>query len=158
MIQTLVTVSLLISIGPARAVEPHEKLNDPVLEARARDLSRIICCLVCQNQSIDESNAELAADLRVILRERLVAGDSDQTVLEYLVARYGDFVLLKPPFKPVTYLLSFGSAIFLALAVTAAALYFRRRRSGGKAEGDVPLSSLEQARLDRILARDADRK
>ncbi len=152
------TALLLLLTLPAHAVEPHEVLDDPVLEARARDLSAIIRCLVCQNQSIDESDADLAADLRVIVRERLVAGDSDQGVLDYLVARYGDFVLLKPPFKPETYLLYFGPAIFLALALAGAALYFRRRQTAGTGKGEVQLTSEERAQLDHILGRDGDRE
>ena len=98
---------MLIAIGgrPAHAVEPSERLADPALEARARTLSKELRCLVCQNQSIDESNADLAHDLRVLLRQRLVAGDTDQQVLDYLAARYGVFVLLDPPFEPATYLL-----------------------------------------------------
>ena len=89
----------------AHAVEPSERLADPALEARARTLSQQLRCLVCQNQSIDESNADLAHDLRVVLRQRLVAGDTDRQVLDYVVARYGVFVLLDPPFAPATYLL-----------------------------------------------------
>src|SRR5262249_56468557 len=98
----LVTV---IGMSASYAVEPAERLADPVLEARARALSQELRCLVCQNQSIDESNADLAHDLRVLLRQRLVAGDTDQQVLDYLAARYGVFVLLDPPFLPTTYLL-----------------------------------------------------
>jgi cytochrome c-type biogenesis protein CcmH len=89
----------------AHAVEPSERLADPALEARARTLSEELRCLVCQNQSIDESNADLAHDLRALLRQRLVAGDTDRQVLDYIVARYGVFVLLDPPFAPATYLL-----------------------------------------------------
>jgi len=89
----------------AHAVEPSERLADPALEARARTLSQQLRCLVCQNQSIDESNADLAHDLRVVLRQRLVAGDTDRQVLDYVVARYGVFVLLDPPFARATYLL-----------------------------------------------------
>jgi cytochrome c-type biogenesis protein CcmH len=89
----------------AHAVEPSERLADPALEGRARTLSQQLRCLVCQNQSIDESNADLAHDLRVVLRQRLVAGDTDRQVLDYVVARYGVFVLLDPPFAPATYLL-----------------------------------------------------
>jgi len=103
----LFAIVLLIAIGGqlARAVEPSERLADPVLEARARTLSNELRCLVCQNQSIDESNADLAHDLRILLRQRLVAGDTNQQVLDYIAARYGMFVLLDPPFEPVTYLL-----------------------------------------------------
>ena len=92
----LLVLSLLLA-APALAVEPSEMLDDPVLEQRARALSAEIRCVVCQNESIDSSNAEIAHELRVLVRERLVAGDSDQEVLDYLVARYGDFVLLRPP-------------------------------------------------------------
>ena len=111
----LAAAALLIAIGgqPADAVEPSERLADPALEARARTLSKELRCLVCQNQSIDESNADLAHDLRVLLRQRLVAGDSDQQVLDYLVARYGVFVLLDPPFEPVTYLLWLAPPLLL---------------------------------------------
>jgi len=94
--------------APSIAVEPNEVLVDPVLEARARALSKNIRCLVCQNQSIDSSNASLAKDLRVIVRERLIAGDNDIQILDFLVARYGDYALLKPPIKPTTYALWYG--------------------------------------------------
>ncbi len=103
----LFTAALLMATGgpPARAVEPSERLADPALEARARTLSKELRCLVCQNQSIDESNADLAHDLRILLRRHLAAGDTDRQVLDYIAARYGVFVLLDPPFAPVTYLL-----------------------------------------------------
>src|SRR5689334_25305690 len=94
-----------LHIGAALAVTPDEMLKDPALEARARNLSEELRCMVCQNQSIDDSEAPLAHDLRVLVRQRLEAGDSDRQVLDYLVARYGDFVLLRPPFKPETLLL-----------------------------------------------------
>ncbi len=140
----------------AVAVEPDEILDDPVLEDRARDLSKDIRCLVCQNESIDSSNAELAKDLRVLVRERLVAGDSDQEVRDYLVERYGDFVLLNPPFKPQTYLLWFGPAAILLLGGLAVAAYFRqRRRDSGPALKSAPaLSAEEQKRLSEILKED----
>ncbi len=140
----------------AVAVEPDEILDDPVLEDRARDLSKDIRCLVCQNESIDSSNAELAKDLRILVRERLVAGDSDQEVLDYLVERYGDFVLLNPPFKPQTYLLWFGPAAILLLGGLAVAAYFRQRRKDtGPAPAPAPsLSAEEQKRLNEILKED----
>jgi cytochrome c-type biogenesis protein CcmH len=105
-------------------VLPAERLADPALEARARALSQELRCLVCQNQSIDDSNADLAHDLRVLVRERLVAGDSDANVLAYLTSRYGDYVLLRPPVKPATWALWFGPpALLLAgLAAETAAL------------------------------------
>ena len=135
--------------GPAaHAVEPVERLADPALEARARALSQELRCLVCQNQSIDESNADLAHDLRVLLRQRLVAGDTDRQVLDYVVARYGVFVLLDPPFAPATYLLwltppalVLGAAIFLVLRA-------RRRRL----DPELPaLSEEERARAALLL-------
>ncbi|MFQ6018162.1 MAG: cytochrome c-type biogenesis protein [Kiloniellaceae bacterium] len=134
---------------PAWAVEPDEMLDDPELEARARALSKEIRCLVCQNESIDSSNADLARDLRILVRERLVAGDSDREVLDFLVARYGDFVLLNPPMKPTTYLLWFGPALILLAGAIGVAVYFRRRRRAG-AEA-APLSPEERARLEAML-------
>jgi cytochrome c-type biogenesis protein CcmH len=135
--------------GPAaHAVEPAERLTDPALEARARALSQELRCLVCQNQSIDESNADLAHDLRVLLRQRLVAGDTDQQVLDYIVARYGVFVLLDPPFAPATYLLwltppalVLGAGIFLAVRA-------RRRRPD---PGLPALTEEERARAALLL-------
>jgi len=147
-------VLLLSSLGMAvHAVEPGEMLSDPALEARARAISRDIRCLVCQNQSIDDSQAELAHDLRVLIRERLQAGDSDAQVRDFLVARYGDFVLLEPPLKPKTYLLWFGPAAILLVALLSIAIYFRRRRNE---PAPAALSAEEQARLRALLADDAD--
>jgi cytochrome c-type biogenesis protein CcmH len=144
----------LLLAAPARAVQPGEELADPALEARARDLSREIRCLVCQNQSIDESEADLARDLRLILRERIAAGDSDAQVKDFLVERYGDFVLLDPPVKAKTWLLWFGPAAILLLAFAGASFYLRRR----VAAADAPeLSPAERAQLERLLA-DAERE
>jgi len=107
MIRRLILVAAFMAAlaAEAYAVEPSERLADPALEARARALSQELRCLVCQNQSIDESNADLAHDLRILLRRRLLAGDTDRQILDYVVARYGQFVLLDPPFEPATYLL-----------------------------------------------------
>jgi cytochrome c-type biogenesis protein CcmH len=138
---------------PALAVEPGEMLPDPALEARARDISRDIRCLVCQNQSIDDSQAELAHDLRVLIRERLLAGDSDAQVRDFLVARYGDFVLLEPPLKPKTYLLWFGPAAIFVAALLLIAAYFRRRRHEA---APAALSAEESERLRTLLADEAD--
>jgi cytochrome c-type biogenesis protein CcmH len=140
---------LWLALWPATAlaVLPDEVLDDPALEARARALSANIRCLVCQNESIDSSNADLARDLRVLVRERLVAGDSDREVLDYLVARYGDFVLFKPPLKPATYLLWFGPGILLLLGAVGLWLYFRRRSPAPA----LPLDSTERARLAELL-------
>jgi cytochrome c-type biogenesis protein CcmH len=139
----------------ASAVEPGERLADPLLEARARALSSELRCLVCQNQSIDDSNADLAHDLRVLIRERLSAGDTDSQVLQFMVRRYGDFILLKPPVKPDTYLLWFGPFAVLALGALGAALYLRRSR-GTPQQAPEPLSADEQRRLEKLLAGDGD--
>ena len=136
--------------SPALAVQPDEILDDPVLESRARDLSQVIRCVVCQNESIDSSNADLAKDLRVLVRERLVAGDSDQEVLDYLVARYGDFVLLRPPFKPATYLLWFGPPLLFVLALIGVLAYLRGQGRSA-ARGTSALTPEEEARLSQLL-------
>jgi cytochrome c-type biogenesis protein CcmH len=135
---------------PALAVDPDERLADPALEARARALSQQLRCLVCQNQSIDDSNADLAHDLRVLVRERLKAGDSDAQVLAYLRARYGDFVLLKPPLERATWLLWFGPPAMILIGVGALVLSSKRRRTGEPA----PLDPTERARLAAILGED----
>jgi cytochrome c-type biogenesis protein CcmH len=135
--------------GPAaHAVEPAERLADPALEARARALSQELRCLVCQNQSIDESNADLAHDLRVLLRQRLAAGDTDRQVLDYIVARYGVFVLLDPPFAPATYLLWLTPPALVVGAGIFLALRSRRRRP----DPELPaLSEEERARAALLL-------
>ena len=117
---------LALGLGAAGAVEPDELLDDPVLEERARDISRQLRCVVCQNQSIDESTAPLARDLRLIIRERLVAGDSNQEVVTFVVDRYGDFVLLKPPFQGDTYVLWFGPFIIFLIGGGLIFYYFRK--------------------------------
>ncbi len=134
-----------LGIGAAHAVEPDEILSDPNLETRARDVSAGLRCLVCQNQSIDDSAAPLARDLRVIVRERLQAGDTDDQIRAFLVQRYGDFVLLKPPFEPSTLLL-WGTP-FLVVVLGGAALLFRKRDE----EVRAPLTPAEQARLDALM-------
>ncbi len=134
------------------AVEPSEMLKDPKLEARARKLSQNLRCLVCQNESIDESNADLAKDLRVLLRERLKAGDTDKEAIDYLVSRYGEYVLLKPIFAWHTLFLWIGP--FLVLLVGGAALYYARRRfaaSAAAAKVEAELSEEEKARLQKLL-------
>ena len=144
----LIAVTTLALAGPVRAVSPDEQLADPRLEARARSLSQELRCLVCQNQSIDDSAAPLAHDLRVILRERLAAGDTDKQAVDYLVARYGDFVLLKPPFQPATWALWLGPLAILLLGAGGAALYMRGRARAG----DPPLSPADEAELTRLMA------
>jgi cytochrome c-type biogenesis protein CcmH len=144
--------ALVIVFSPARAVEPGEILADPALEARARRLSQELRCVVCQNQSIDDSNAPLAHDLRVIVRERLVAGDTDAEVLAFVGARYGEFVLLRPRFKPQTLLLWLAPALLLAGAALFL-LHARSRRAAARHEA-APLSRDEQRRLDDLLRTD----
>ena len=146
---------LLGAAGAALAVEPGERLADPAQEARARALGSELRCLVCQNQSIDESNADLAHDLRVLIRERISVGDSDPQVLQFMVSRYGDFILLRPPVKPATYVLWASPFAVLLLGAAAAALYYRRRRRAP--ETAAPLSPEEQRRLQRLLAEGTER-
>ena len=144
----LVAISL-IAAAPANAVQPDEVLQDPALEARARAISANLRCLVCQNQSIDDSDAPLAKDLRVLVRERLKAGDSDAEIVDFVVARYGEFVLLKPRLTPQTLILWFATpALFLA-ALAWIAVWLRRRRSTVAAP--TPLSRAEKQRLKKIL-------
>ncbi len=141
---------IIAGLAPAWAVLPDEILDDPVLEARARELSQEIRCLVCQNENIDSSNADLARDLRILVRERLVAGDSDDDVKAFLVARYGDFVLFNPPVKPTTYLLWFGPALIVLLGTGGVVAYFARRRR--HQIEPAPLSAAERQRLERLLS------
>ena len=124
-------------------------LADPVLEARARDIGKDLRCLVCRNQSIDDSEADLAHDLRVLVRQRLTAGDTNQQVIDYIVSRYGDFILLKPPFKPETMLLWLSPALVLGAGL-AAALYARRRAP----RATPALSAEEEARLASLTGGD----
>jgi cytochrome c-type biogenesis protein CcmH len=146
-------LGLLVPAG-ASAVLPDEVLDDPVLEGRARELSQLIRCLVCQNESIDTSNADLARELRILVRERLTAGDSDQEVFDFLVARYGDFVLLRPRMTPANYLLWFGPAALLLAGLAGVVLYFRRRRPSTADS----LNAEEEARIARLIAQDPDGK
>jgi cytochrome c-type biogenesis protein CcmH len=150
LIAVFAALMLAFSASNAVAVEPAEVLADPALEARAREIGKDLRCLVCQNQSIDDSDADLARDLRVLVRERLQAGDSDRQVVDYVVSRYGDFVLLRPPLKPSTYVLWFGPALILGLAVVAIVFYYWRRNRQGM--GAAPtLSSADEERVARLL-------
>jgi Uncharacterized protein involved in biosynthesis of c-type cytochromes len=144
--------ALLLCGGVAHAVEPGEMLKDPALEARARTISEGLRCLVCQNESIDESHADLARDIRLLVRQRLVAGDTNQQVRDFLVARYGQFILLKPPFEPQTLLL-WGTPL-IVLAFGAAGICLATRRKQPRDTG-APLSEAERRALDELLARDA---
>ena len=148
---------VLVLIGPAAAVNPDEVLDDPALEARARTLSLEFRCLVCQNQSIDDCNAELARDLRLLVRERLVQGDSDEDVIEYVVSRYGEFVLLKPRFSMQTVLL-WGAPIAIFLIGAGVMLVYSRGRGRRVANaGSGGLTDAEQAELAKLL-KDRDRE
>lgn len=139
----------ILTSSIAGAVEPSEMLDDPVLEQRAREISKGLRCLVCQNQSIDESNAGLAKDLRILVRERLTAGDSDQQAIDFIVARYGDFVLLNPPFKLATLALWLGP---FGIAGAAGLAYFNFIRRRSKDTRAVPvLSHEEEARFEKII-------
>lgn len=141
-----------LTAASAFAVQPDEMLADPALEARAREISRDLRCLVCQNQSIDDSDASLARDLRILLRQRIAAGDSDEQARQFLVDRYGDYVLLKPPFKKTTLVLWFGPLLLLLGGAGAAIAVYRQRRLKPAAD---TLSPEEKARLDRLLKDDA---
>lgn len=141
--------------GAAMAVNPDEVLDDPVLEARAREIGKGLRCLVCQNQSIDDSDADLARDLRLIVRQRLVAGDGDDKVVGYVVERYGDYVLMRPPVNVRTYALWFGPPLIFAGALIVVFMFYRRGPSG--AEGTQPLSP-EEAKLVDLLSREHPEK
>jgi cytochrome c-type biogenesis protein CcmH len=145
---------LLLATLPAIAVEPGEQLKNPALEARARVISAGLRCLVCQNETIDESGASLAHDIRILLRERLTAGDTDQQAVKAIVDRYGEFVLLNPPVRPATYVLWFGPVAVLLGGLLGGLVWLRRRAL--TPETAVPLSPEERGRLDIIL-READR-
>jgi len=148
-------LALLLGLTPVAsyaAVSPDEQLSDPKLEARAREISKELRCLVCQNESIDDSDAELAKDLRMLVRKRILAGDTDAQVKEYLVARYGEFVLMKPPFQPATWLLWLGPGLILLGGAIGVLVFLRR--SAGRSEADIgnpALSDAERRRLDEIV-------
>ena len=152
--RTLSTIAVALSLlaAPAFAVQPDEILKDPALEARARTLSQELRCMVCQNQSIDDSDAPLAKDLRVLVRERLTAGDSDGQVMDFLVARYGEFVLLKPRLSWHTALLWLAPfTVFLLGAWGLIALWRRRRTEGVSGTAPAPLTAAEQLRVTELL-------
>jgi cytochrome c-type biogenesis protein CcmH len=141
----LLLIFLLLPVA-AFAVQPDEMLADAQLEAHARAISADLRCLVCQNQSIDDSDADLAHDLRLLVRQRLSAGDNDAQVRQYIVDRYGDYVLLNPPLKPSTYALWLGPLALLVVAASAAFLFYRRRK-----EVFFPLSEQEKQRLAALI-------
>ncbi len=150
----LTMLVLLASAPTVLAVEPDEVLADPALEERARAISTELRCVVCQNQSIDDSDAEIARDMRILVRERLVAGDNDEEVVNYLVARYGDFVLLRPPFQPNTLALWLAPPIMAVVIATLSVMFYqayRRRRLAGASPD--PLSPADRAELDALVER-----
>jgi cytochrome c-type biogenesis protein CcmH len=135
--------------SPAWAVEPRERLADPALEARARLISSQLRCLVCQNESIDDSGADLAHDIRVFVRERLTAGDTDVQTVQAMVNRYGSFVLLKPPVEPATYVLWYGPPVLVAVGLVGALLWIKGRRPGIAVT--APLSAEETRRVEGLM-------
>ena len=145
----LAAVAIALALVPAGAVQPDEILSDPRLEERARHISADLRCLVCQNQSIDDSDAPLAKDLRVLVRERLVAGETDAAVRDFVVQRYGEFVLLKPVFRLHTALLWLAPVLVLAAGAFGAFRALRRRR----ADRPTPLTAEERSALERVLRR-----
>ena len=143
----LAILAFLVAVSPAFALTPDEQLRDPALEGRAREISAQLRCLVCQNQSIDDSEAPLAKDLRTLVREQLTAGKSDAQVMDYIVARYGQFVLLKPRFEPETLIL-WGTP-FAVLLIAGAAMILRRKRA--EVAPETPLSEDEKRALEQVL-------
>ena len=153
-ILTVAVLAVLFAVSPLRAVEPNEMLSDPALEARARALSQELRCLVCQNESIDESHAPLAHDIRVLVRERIKAGDSDAQVIDFLVARYGEFVLLKPPLSWHTAAL-WGLPPAVLLVGIMILLAAARRRAGSTDSAEpLHLTAGEEARVAELLRRE----
>ncbi len=145
-----------LPLAPAWAVEPEERLDDPVLEARAREISRELRCVVCAGEVIDYSNADIARELRVLVRDRLLAGDSDDEVKEYIVERYGEYVLMRPRFNARNFLLWGGPVMLLLAGGTLAAVFIRRQRGDGAvAEAAAPLTPAEQRALAAMIATQA---
>lgn len=149
--QLFLALALALLVQPALAIFNETPLPDPAAEARAQHLMKELRCLVCQNQAISESNAPLARDLREVLRERVAAGDTDTQALDYMVQRFGDWVLLRPPFKPETWLLWLGPLLILVPGGILAARYLRRRPGPGAVQAAAPLSASEQAEIARAL-------
>ncbi len=145
-------LAVMTGSSAAYAVQPDEIMADPVKEARARELSRELRCMVCQNQSIDDSEAPLARDLRLLVRERIAAGDSDAQVIDFLVARYGEFVLLKPRFEPQTLLLWLLPPLVLAGGGLALWMHSRRRPGSAVADAAATLTPEEEARLAALVS------
>jgi len=155
-LHALLLLAALMVSSQAWAVEPDEMLSNPALEARARAISKQLRCMVCQNESIDESQAPLARDLRVLVRQRIMAGDSDTQIINFLVSRYGEFILLKPPLSWHTLALWGAPPALLILGILMIVVVERRRATGQPALGAATrLSAVEEARLSEILHTDA---
>jgi len=149
-----VTAVALATGTPALAVQPDEVLANPALEARARKLSKGLRCVVCQNQSIDDSDADIARDMRLLVRERLVAGDTDPQIVAYMVARYGDYVLLRPPFQTNTLALWIGPPLMAVIVAMLGLLFFRvYQRERAARGGPEPLSPTDREQLDALVER-----
>lgn len=149
---SMALLALTMTLAVAHAVEPDEILKDPALEARARSISQMLRCPVCQGENIDESNAEISRDLRLYVRERLVQGDSNSQVIDAVTERYGEFVLFEPRARGANLVLWLAGPAMALIGLLMAFLYLRRR--AGSAAEDTPLSADEQARLDRIMSGD----
>ena len=147
----LLALGLGLACGPSLAVQPDEVLDDPGLEARARAITGELRCVVCQSESIDESNAPIARDLRLLVRERIAEGDSDEEVVDFVVARYGEFVLFRPPFSAANAPLWFAGPVLLLIA-GGTAFVFVRRRSRARKEPPQPLSAEEERRLKALVS------
>ena len=147
----LALLAVLMLSLPAFAVQPDEVLDDPLLETRARAISVNLRCLVCQNQSIDDSSAPLARDLRLVVRERLVAGDTNEQVMRYVVDRYGEFILLRPPFRAATLLLWLSPLVVLAVGLAWLLAAWRRRSRARLETAAAPLTDEERRALEKLL-------
>lgn len=147
----LLALFCLVLPGSVLAVQPDEKLDDPALEARARELSAEIRCVVCQHESIETSNAGIARDIRILIRERLTAGQNEDQVREYLVSRYGDYILFQPPMKPATWLLWFGPGLVFLIGLMTFIGYLLKRRPVHRPDH---LSEDEQRRLQQLVEED----
>ena len=154
-LQPLMFLIALLASAPSWAVQPDEVLSDPALEARARAISKELRCMVCQNESIDDSEAPLAHDLRVLVRERLKAGDSDQQIINFLVSRYGEFVLLRPPLSWHTAALWGTPPALVLVGIIMIVVVERRRRASSAQMAPLSLTAAEEARLAELLRRDA---
>jgi cytochrome c-type biogenesis protein CcmH len=142
--------ALLVTSVTAFAVEPSERLTDPALEARARTISEGLRCLVCQNESIDESGADLAHDIRIFVRQRLTDGDTNAQAIQAVVSRYGSFVLLKPPVEPATYVLWYGPPLLVTVGLAGTLIWMKRRQSAPVLDA-TPLSPEELYRVDGLM-------